>query len=349
MVEQLDYYLGGLFGYLETTEDPRWSGHTLVENTYVIFSSDNGGMRGTRDEIYTDNTPLSKGKISVMEGGTRVPLIITGPGIDGNVQTDVMVNGLDFYPTILSLAGAPVPEGKRFDGLDIASLLLENPKDASLIRTAENAVRDTMLWHFPNSVALESSIRIGDYKLVRNYQHLSADVSELELYRLYNSESGAQVRVDIEEAHNLADAMPERAQLMNQKLTSLLTEMEASYPYWNPNYGDSLPHKEAVCKVLSAKQTGSEIVVSYRGNGAKVVHANLIYTLNGGEQYEEWFRAPAVVKNNSTVVATWPKGTTHYFINLIDENNFLVSYPEIDEVKRSKVKHPYSTVALPVQ
>ncbi len=349
MVEQLDYYLGGLFDYLETTEDPRWPGHTLAENTYVIFSSDNGGMRGTRDEIYTDNAPLSKGKISVMEGGTRVPLIITGPGIDGNVQTDVMVNGLDFYPTILSLAGAPVPEGKRFDGLDIASLLLENPKDASLIRTAENAVRDTMLWHFPNSVALESSIRIGDYKLVRNYQHLSADVSELELYRLYNSESGAQVRVDIEEAHNLADAMPERAQLMNQKLTILLTEMEASYPYWNPNYGDSLPHKEAVCKVLSAKQTGSEIVVSYRGNGAKVVHANLIYTLNGGEQYEEWFRSPAVVKNDSTVVATLPKGTTHYFINLIDENNFLVSYPEIDEVKRSKAKHPYSTVALPVQ
>ena len=349
MVEQLDYYLGGLFDYLDTTEDSRWPGHKLAENTYVIFTSDNGGMRGNRDENFTDNTPLSKGKISVMEGGTRVPLIITGPGIAGNVQTDVMVNGLDFYPTILSLVGAPVPEGKQFDGLDIASLLLENPKDASLIRTAEDAVRDTMLWHFPNSAALESSIRIGDYKLVRNYQHLSANGSELELYRLYNSESGAQVRVDIEEAHNLADAMPEKAQLMNQKLTGLLTEMEASYPYWNPNSSDALPHQEAVCKVLSAKQNGNEVVVRYRGNGAKVVRANLIYTLNGGEQYEEWFRAPAVVKNGTAVVATLPAGTTHYFINLIDENNFLVSYPEIDEVKRTKAKQTFSTVALSVK
>lgn len=349
MVEQLDYYLGGLFDYLETTEDPRWPGHKLVENTYVIFTSDNGGMRGHKDEIFTDNTPLSKGKISAMEGGTRVPLLIAGPGIARNVQSDVMVNGLDFYPTILSLTGAPVPDGKQFDGLDISSLLLENPKDASLIRTAEGAVRDTMLWHFPNSMALESSIRIGDYKLVHNYQHLPADVSELELYRLYNSERGAQVRVDIEEAHNLADAMPEKAQRMNQKLTSLLTEMEASYPYWNPNSSDSLPHQEAVCKVLSAQQNGSEIVLSYRGNGAKVVRANLIYTLNGGEQYEEWFRAPAVVKNGTTIVATLPAGTTHYFINLIDENHFLVSYPEIDDVKRTKAKRSYSTVALPVQ
>jgi hypothetical protein len=339
-----------LFDYLETTEDPRWPGHKLAENTYVIFTSDNGGMRGHRDEIFTDNTPLSKGKISVMEGGTRVPLIITGPGIARNVQTDVMVNGLDFYPTILSLAGAPVPAGKQFDGLDISSLLLENPSDAALIRTAEDAARDTMVWHFPNSVALESSIRIGDYKLVRNYQHLSADVSELELYRLYNSESGAQVRVDIEEAHNLADAMPEKAQLMNQQLTRLLTEMEASYPYWNPRFGDSLPGKEQVCKILSVKQDGSEIVVSYRGNGAKVVRANLIYTLNGGERFEEWFRMPAVVKDGATVVATLPEGTTHYFINLIDENNFLVSYPEVLDMRgNAQGKHPYSTAALPVQ
>lgn len=347
MVEQLDYYLGGLFEYLETTEDPRWPGHKLVENTYVIFTSDNGGMRGTREEIYTDNTPLSKGKISLMEGGTRVPLIITGPGIEGNVQTDAMVNGLDFYPTILSLAGAPVPEGKHFDGLDIAPLLLENPQDAALIRTAEGAVRDTMLWHFPNSAALESSIRIGDYKLVRNYKHLAPDVSELELYRLYDSEGGEQVRVDIEEAYNLAAAMPEKARMMNQKLTSLLTEMEASYPYWNPKSSDPLPHQDAVCEVLSAQQYGNEVVVSYRENGAKLVGANLIYSLNGGEPFEEWFRQPAQLMSGEKVSAQLPKGTTHYFINLIDENNFLISHPEIDEVKRTKEKHPYSALALP--
>jgi hypothetical protein len=253
MVEQLDYYLGGLFEYLETTEDPRWPGHKLVEN----------------------------------------------------------------------------------------------PQDAALIRTAEGAVRDTMLWHFPNSAALESSIRIGDYKLVRNYKHLAPDVSELELYRLYDSEGGEQVRVDIEEAYNLAAAMPEKARMMNQKLTSLLTEMEASYPYWNPKSSDPLPHQDAVCEVLSAQQYGNEVVVSYRENGAKLVGANLIYSLNGGEPFEEWFRQPAQLMSGEKVSAQLPKGTTHYFINLIDENNFLISHPEIDEVKRTKEKHPYSALALP--
>ena len=79
MVEQLDYYLGQIFTYLETTEDPRRPGHKLIENTYIIFSSDNGGMEGTHEEIYTDNFPLDRGEISLREGGVRVPLIITGP------------------------------------------------------------------------------------------------------------------------------------------------------------------------------------------------------------------------------------------------------------------------------
>ena len=103
MVELLDAYVGRLVKYLDDTDDPRWPGHKLIENTYVIFTSDNGGMEGSPNEIATDNYPLDKGKISLMEGGTRVPLIITGPGIREATQTDVMVNGLDFYPTILSL------------------------------------------------------------------------------------------------------------------------------------------------------------------------------------------------------------------------------------------------------
>jgi arylsulfatase A-like enzyme len=41
MVEMLDYYVGQVFDYLETTDDPRWPGHKLSENTYIIFTSDN--------------------------------------------------------------------------------------------------------------------------------------------------------------------------------------------------------------------------------------------------------------------------------------------------------------------
>ena len=127
MVEELDYYMGKVFNYLNNTEDPRWPGHKLVENTYIIFTSDNGGMEGHPREVITDNYPLDKGKISLMEGGTRVPLIITGPGIKEGIESDVMVNGLDFYPTLLTLTGTPKPDGKNLDGADLKDLLLNNP------------------------------------------------------------------------------------------------------------------------------------------------------------------------------------------------------------------------------
>ena len=82
MVETLDYHYGKIVKYLENTDDPRWPGHKLMENTYVILTSDNGGMEKMPNEIITDNYPLDRGKISAMEGGTRVPLIITGPTIE---------------------------------------------------------------------------------------------------------------------------------------------------------------------------------------------------------------------------------------------------------------------------
>ena len=44
MVEEFDYYVGNLLSYLDATDDPRWPGHKLSENTYIIFTSDNGGM-----------------------------------------------------------------------------------------------------------------------------------------------------------------------------------------------------------------------------------------------------------------------------------------------------------------
>ena len=350
MVEELDYYMGQLFSYLESTEDPRWPGHKLVENTYIIFTSDNGGMERMPGQIITDNYPLDRGKISAMEGGTRVPLIITGPGIQAGVESDVLVNGLDFYPTILSLTGSKFPENKGLDGLDLSTLLHEDPRDASLVREANGQVRDTMMWHFPHSVALESTIREGDYKLVRNYDHVNnKHTTELELYRLYNSEGGQSVRVDIEESKNLAKAMPAKTAALNKKLTEILEEMDASYPYYNPAFSQALPHKEKVPGVLDYKQTGSTVAFTYKENGARVVRANLIYTLNGGEKSEEWFRTPAVLKENARVEALLPEGTTHYFVNLIDENNYLVSYPEAyDMLTKQKSKGNYSDAALAV-
>ena len=344
MVEELDTYMGHLFTYLEKTEDPRWPGHKLIENTYIIFTSDNGGMEKTPGEIITDNYPLDRGKISLMEGGTRVPLIITGPGIKAGVQSDVMINGLDFYPTILTLTDTEKPEDKSLDGLDVSELLLNDPADPSLVKEAGGKARNTMVWHFPNSVALESTIRVDGFKLVRNYNHVNdARTKPFELYELYDKDGK---RVDIEEAKNLAAAMPDKVKELDDKLTEVLTEMKASYPYYNPNHPKGLPNQDKVCKVLSHKQNGDSVTFKYRGNGAKVVRANLLYTMNSGDKSEEWFRIPAEITAEGVVTAKLPEGTTHYLINLIDENNFLRSYPEVTRIKDGKY---YSKQALAKQ
>ncbi len=335
MVEELDYYIGAIFNYLDQTEDPRWPGHRLSENTYIIFTSDNGGMEGGPKERYTDNTPLLRGKISAMEGGTRVPLLIAGPGIPEGVQTDVMANGLDFYPTILSMTGTPRPSGKSLDGCDLLPLLTTDPKNPELVKHPDGKARDTMVWHFPHGVALESTIRTGDYKLVRNFDHVNNPTTpQLELFHLYDSSKAHVRRMDIEEAKNLASAMPDKAAKMNTHLNAILAEMEASYPYYNPDNAEPLPNKEKVCTVLSHKRAGQRVTFRYQENGAKVTRADLIYTKNGNQQYEEWFRGSATLLPKGEVTALLPSGTTHFFLNLIDENQFLRSYPEVD--KRGK-------------
>ena len=194
-----------------------------------------------------------------------------------------------------------------------------------------------MIWHFPHGSALESTIRVGDYKLIRNYDHvLNEQTPELELFQLYKTEGKMQSRVDIEEAKNLASKMPEETRAMNRELTRRLTEMNASYPSYNPDCDADLPGKKTVCTVLAHQKNGDMVQFTYRENGAKVVRADLLYTLNGGDRYEEWFREPAILNADTMVSAELPEGTTHYLINLIDENNFFTQL-STDRSKRQSV------------
>ena len=341
MVEMLDYYVGQMFHYLETTEDPRWPGHMLSENTYVIFTSDNGGMEGNPKERYTENFPLDRGKISAKEGGVRVPLLIAGPGISAGVHTDVMTNGLDFYPTILSLTGSPVPTNKTLDGSDLSALLHGDPTDASLVKQSDGSVRVHMMWHFPNSAALESTLRVGDFKLIRNYDHVDNDSTpELELFQLYRTVDGKQERVDIEEMNNIASDHPEKTQQLNRQLTQLLTAMDASYPSYNPDTMVDLPYKKRIPTVTAVKEHAGTVHVTYQENGAEVVRSQLIYTPNADHRYEEWFRVVMEPAGKGAFTIPLPEGATHYFVNLIDENQFLVSYPSLKDYKSGKTTYP---------
>ncbi|WPJ96427.1 hypothetical protein SH580_01760 [Coraliomargarita algicola] len=69
----------------------------------------------------------------------------------------------------------------------------------------------------------------------------------------------------------------------------MLEGMKASYPYYNPDVKYQLPKKEAVYTVLTTAQQGNSVELTYQGNGAKVVRANLFSTLNGGAPDQEWF------------------------------------------------------------
>ena len=337
MVEMLDYYMGQMFTYLKETDDPRWPGHKLIENTYIIFTSDNGGMEKTPGEIITDNYPLDRGKINAKEGGIRVPLIITGPGIKAKQESQVMVNGLDFFPTILSWTGSQTPREQDLDGADISTLLTKDPSDPSLVKNHQGEVRNSIMHHFPNSYSMHSTMRIGDYKLIRNYK---PEMPPFELYQLYKDGE----RVDIEESKNLAKSMPEKVHEMNRSLQEQLEEMDASFPFLNPYTSKDVAYKDKVCKVISTNQKGDYVTAQFKENGNQVQKAYLLYTDNGGEKYEEWYRIEAQVSNGQ-VSASLPAGTTHYIFNLVDEHRFLMSYPRMGQMNQY-TKGNYSTKAL---
>ena len=77
----------------------------LTGRTYVIYTADHGGQGRN------GNAPLAGGKGAVTEGGLRVPFLIRGPGIAGDVCSRVPVTACDVWPTIAELAGvrAPLP------------------------------------------------------------------------------------------------------------------------------------------------------------------------------------------------------------------------------------------------
>ncbi|MEM1221619.1 MAG: sulfatase-like hydrolase/transferase [Verrucomicrobiota bacterium] len=345
MVDTLDWSLGKIIDFLTATDDPRNPGYKLIDTTYIVFSSDNGGFEGAPNkEIITDNYPLDKGKISTREGGVRVPFIISGPGISPSISHEI-ISQLDLYPTFLELSGLPGKDRQNqfFDGIDVSGYLLGLD---SKIRNEDGSIRDTLFWHFPNGSQSEmrSCLRKGDYKLYKNY------IDETySLFQLYDGVDGNGVPInkDIEEAFDLVnDANFDNIEsILVSELNTFLADqgMIAQPAYWNPYTDKNLANKELTPNFtgVEAYDSATNIMTAeFETEGkALVVKGYLDYTLNGGAEYEEWFQIPATVIENKLSVSV-PNGTTHYAFNLVDENNFLRSSIEF-EINQT----PYSAQA----
>jgi arylsulfatase A len=161
--------------------------HGLAERTFVLFTSDNGGtQRGL-------NTPLRGHKGSTLEGGVRVPTIAWWPGkIPAGTATDAITGNYDLLPTLAALAGAELPGDRKLDGVDITPQLT----------AASDAGPAHETFFYYNGLRL-NAVRHGDWKLQVGMGHVASEKDKTFTPQLYN------LREDIGEANNVADANPE--------------------------------------------------------------------------------------------------------------------------------------------
>ncbi|NQU21038.1 MAG: sulfatase [Candidatus Nealsonbacteria bacterium] len=202
MMQSADESVGRVLGVLDELK--------IAERTVVIFMSDNGGLSGV-----TSNAPLREGKGHVYEGGIREPMIVRWPGVvrPGSV-CGVPVVSVDFYPTILEMAGVKVDPQQQLDGESLMPLL----------RQTGRLNRDAIFWHYPHYSPQHGvpagAVRVGDYKLMELFED-----GHLELYNLAD---------DIGEQNNLADKMPEKTVEMHKLLVDWREKVGARMPTKNP-------------------------------------------------------------------------------------------------------------------
>ena len=331
MIDSLDWQIGQLLTFLETTDDPRNPGHKLIENTYIMVSSDNGGSTHggtpTGSEACADNTPLRDGKKSVYEGGIRIPFIIQGPGIEAGSVNNTPINLLDMLPTYMAMSGKETQQDLDIDGCNVLPLMLGQDDQ---VRLADGSVRDTMFYSFPIENYASSVIRKGDWKLILNHVPEMNGRPEVQLYKLYNKDGSLN---DLSEKQNLAESHPEKRNVLLEELEDWLLANDAVLPYKNAHLpANQLPRSENVPAVVKTESNGSQVIVQVETSTdkAKIVEALLFYTTDGSDElrpskhYEEWFVAPATVRPDGAV-ATAPPGMTHGIFYLRDENGFLVN------------------------
>ncbi len=214
----------------------------LTSNTVVLFSSDNGGYGPA-----TDMDPLKGYKGTYYEGGIRVPLFVTWPGVvQAGTSSATPVTGVDIYPTLCDIAGIALDDQQPVDGQSLLPILKGEKKSLG---------DRALYWHFPAYLQAYqvwneqrdplfrsrpcSIIRVGDWKL-----HQYFEDGGLELYNL---------REDIGETTNLADEHAQKTQDLLKRLESWRRQVGAPVPTAaNPAY-DSVDEARAIAAKTARK------------------------------------------------------------------------------------------------
>jgi len=175
----------------------------IDRDTLVVFTSDNGAapdFRGLR------NGGLRGQKVSLYEGGIRMPFIARWPGRvpAGRVDAETVLTTVDLFPTFCALAGASLPKDVTFDGEDMSGALRGKPAVRSKPVFWEYG-RNEKFFGYPKGTGRSPNVAVreGKWKLLVN-----ADGTRVELYDL---------DADLREAENLAEKNADVAARLKEK------------------------------------------------------------------------------------------------------------------------------------
>ncbi|NQZ96823.1 MAG: sulfatase [Myxococcales bacterium] len=190
VVEDLDRSVGAVLDAIDAAG--------LGERTLVLITSDNGAD-------YNGNPGAFRGrKGETYEGGQRVPLLARFPGrLPAGVVRDAMAMNIDLFPTLLALAGAPLPDDRIIDGRDLFPLLENGGASA----------HDT-LFYFPVVGGSPDAARRGSFKYLRESGDPGRSKPQL-----------THVGLDAEN-HNLILRFPEEASHLANALDSMDATLE---------------------------------------------------------------------------------------------------------------------------
>lgn len=214
-VENLDASIGRILASLDAAE--------LSDETLVIFTSDNGGVRPE------SNGPLRERKSFVWEGGIREPGIFRWPGrIEPGSESDQPCGFVDLLPTFCKLAGAVTPDGRPLDGVSLLPLF-----DGKPLR------RDRPLFWYFYRTRPAAAMRSGDWSLVGYHETrvpsshaLSREQmrwlkeTPLTRFELFN------LREDIGQQENVAEQHPQKFEQMKEEMIKLHREVVDEGPMW---------------------------------------------------------------------------------------------------------------------